>query len=458
MSLLGGHAVGPLALGVVGSDLPRSVKFEALRAAVDELLQVLEPRLVAFLVIYLVSVRAVDARSHENVRLGLPAAAYFADDILINPGLGNALGRFHFASGRLGRSDRALFLVAVEIVVDAKPERKLESHALERTDPGHTLGFAPARKGEEPRIPRFARRKIIKLLHPARFQSEHIAGSAGLAELVGVAHQIELVDELVGDERETVSERRQHLRTARKLRVDVQKRLVVLAGKDVEVDLAFGRFADERVLVLLSDVEIVAPGGVHQKPPALRRDDHRHRNVAVDVLNPDLVAFAAALDVLAAHVAESVHALVRRERNAQRIPLADSLGIDLDIGGRRERLQGECAVSGVHRHLGAGGLERVVLAGERRLRPVALQNAVAVHARLGPAVRPAAADTEKILRQNVNAQFPPVRKFPDRAGFAGFYRIFPHGARLCNRGELKHGGQQHYFPDHIFLTFLLPSL
>lgn len=188
-----------------------------------------------------------------------------------------------------------------------------------------------------------------------------------------------LVGQLVADIGEAIAEDGQQRRTARQPRVDVQQLTVVPAREDVEVNRAARRRADDRVPIRLPDVDRVAPRRVHQEAPPLRRDRHRNRDVARDVLDVDLVAARPPLEVRPAHVAEAVDALVRLQRQRDPVALADLL----DLHGRARQLD----------------RARRDRAHGRRL--VGRQDAVAVHAAAG---RPRLAYARQVRRQRLDLQ------------------------------------------------------
>ena len=290
-------SVGPLApsLAVPLNDLIRAIKLEAFRALIDELLQMLKPRFGPLKL----GVRFFCSSLFANK----PRIFDIAGNAIVLPCFGDIFRDVRLEPGFARRAGETLFFITEQIVRAAKPQRKLESHAIERTDERMPAFWSPVRENETILAPLFLERPVIMRIHPTRLKPDNIARQIAIAELPRLVQKIEHVDILVRDKRKAIAERREHLRATGKLGVDVQQLSWPLAGEDIEVKLALGRGADKRVLVRLADIEMVAPGRIYKNAPPLRCMRHRNGNVAIDVLDPNLVGIAAALNVLAAHVA-----------------------------------------------------------------------------------------------------------------------------------------------------------
>ena len=210
---------------------------------------------------------------------------------------------------------------------------------------------APVREIETPRVPALAGGGVVELLHPSRLKADHVAGDFVVAEPHRLVDERELVDPLVRDEREAEVPHGGQRGAPGEARVRVEHRAVACAGEEVEVRLALLRRADDRVRIRLAHVDRVPPGGVHEEAPSLARERHGHRDVAVDVLDVDLVRAGTPLDVVARDVAQAVDARLLFEREADLEARAHvfHFGLHLQSVERRGGLQrgqvGEHAVA-----------------------------------------------------------------------------------------------------------------
>ena len=335
--LAGVHAPGELV------HLLRGVELEAPRAAVDELLQVLEPGLLRrVLVLARELVGTPDALDSRVADLGLEQTGVHPLLLLSGEVALHALVEEHLrhevaaAVAALRRRTRkpggALLLEPEHVVVVAEPERQLEAHVLEGADPrAPVVGrLDPVGELEAPLVPALLGGEVVAVLHPAGLQADYVAGELLPAELERLARQVERVDVLVGDVGEAECERRQQRRAAGEARVRVEHRAVVSPLEHVEVDFALLRRHDHGVGVRLAHVKRVAEGRVDQHAPSRGSHHHRDRNVRVHVLHPYLVGVPAAVQALAAHVPEAVHAVALCEREPELETLPDLLGLGLD--------------------------------------------------------------------------------------------------------------------------------
>ena len=424
--LLVGHAVRPGALRMLG-DLPRAVELEALRPLPHEFAQVREPWLVALkslddaglprrdlpqlrLLLRIRELRdllgGLDAHVAERIRRGL-----------LDVDLGAEVERL---------ARHALLLVAKEVVVAAQPEGELESDAVQPADEGMSAGRVPSEL-ELPAVPLLAHRVVVRRMrvHPARLKPEHVARQVHVAETQRVVDERKHVHVLVAHVREAVSKGRQERGPPRHAGVGVEERTVVASAEHVEVQRRFGGGAHERPLVRLADVEPVPPRRVHEHAPALRRQRHRDRYVAVYVLHPHLVASGTPLYVLAAHVAEAVDALARKEREADLVPVADEAGVYRQVRRRNERPERHAPLLRVHGNVRRRRLEPVSGLPDGARRPIARQHPVAVHRALGPFAAPGDAYAEQVFGERIDAH---------RAGTrVDHNRVPPHGRGIPPR-------------------------
>ena len=403
-------AVGPGAIRMF-AHLVAAVELEALRALVDELLEVLEPwqHPVGHVVL-----RALQETVHllpvRGLLLPLCVLRRAGVDAVVLPRLGDVVRNLNLTSALPGEPGGALLLVAKEVIVAAEPQRELHADALHGRNPGVPAHRGPVGEVEALRVPLLVDGEVIELLHPAGLQSVDVAGDVTVAELHALVDHVVLVDVLVGHVREAVAPHGQERRTPAQQRVRVEERRIVLAEEHVEVDLSLRRLYRHDVRVLRAHVPRVAPGRVHEYAPSVAAQRHRHRDVALDVAHPDFIALAPAHDLLAAAVAKAIDAFAFRERERDRETLADRARRDRHVRARDARLDAHRPLRGVHAQIARRSPDRPALARECRTRPVGLQDPVAVEAGLRPAVGPALPHAEEVFRQHVHAQLGGVRK------------------------------------------------
>ena len=337
------HPVRPRAVrhAVPVRHLIGPVKLERLRALVHELTEMLKPGAGPLGVLVGFRIARISAGDERARRLlgGVFLVLLRPLDVLVMP-------RFRIAAGDGlailpgGFPGDQLLLVPEQVVVAAQPEAQLHAHAAHCAGEGVRSLRAPVREVETPRVPALARGGVVELLHPPRLQADHVARDFVVAEPHRLVDELELVDPLVRDEREAEVPHGRQRGASGEARVRVEHRAVACAGEEVEVGLALLRRADDRVGIRLAHVDRVPPRRVHEESPSLARERHGHRDVAVDVLDVDLVRAGTALDVVARDVAQAVDArlLLERETDFETRPHVLHLGLHLQSVKRRGSL------------------------------------------------------------------------------------------------------------------------
>ena len=199
----------------MGADLKGAILLEEVRAPVDELLQMLEPRLI----------RACNPVETDRFREMPILFRAFME----NGGFGGGGNRLFI---------KAALLLVAQVVIVAEPQFQLESHPFQGLDEGMTAVLLPLRKRKTFRTPVFFHGEIIMFFHPAGFEPDQVAGNSLTAQVQRIVDHFRIVGLHPADVPEAERPLRRQLRPAGQAGVEPDQLLERRRGKEIEVDHA----------------------------------------------------------------------------------------------------------------------------------------------------------------------------------------------------------------------------
>ena len=172
-------------------------------------------------------------------------------------------------------------------------------------DEGVAAGFLPGGQGEALRMPFFFGALVVILLHPARFQSDQVAGDPFAAEIERVADRFRIVGDIPADIPEAERPFRRQFRFPGQVGVKRDQFFERRRGEHVEIQYPAFVIPAETVRIGMAHVEIDQTGGVDQNAVAGRGHEERDGYVGSDVADPAAGFVPAVIKPVAGEVAEA---------------------------------------------------------------------------------------------------------------------------------------------------------